>query len=317
MKYQLNHDQTEFSFETADLQGKFVVDSEAYSPSHRHQIRGLLHKPTDVYVTPTKEAQKAHSGLCNFFRAYARNSWLTELRALPADVTLLAQGVQLSWSPSLQHQAKLVATYTIKEPNIIDIDLAIEGYGYYPDYELVFSNYHSPHLAGGTFVKKDSPQGADVEEIMVMDNDVFHGLYPFFPRDLAAVQMLNDGRSQKGRWYYQPVCGRLYGYPLGFATNDTTELLVMGRPEDVAAVGVTYVAEDERYDDVAQHHALYLSLFGRDLHPGDGWRTQIRVMVREAGDTGQRVQSYRSFLDTVQEIDRRFEIDPKSFSKTG
>ncbi|MDJ0756042.1 MAG: hypothetical protein QNJ45_21115 [Ardenticatenaceae bacterium] len=304
----------EYSFETADLKGLFVADSEAYSPNHRHHIRNLLHKPTGFYVTPTEDAQKHHSGLCNFFRAYARNSWLTEPRAMPSAVTLLKSGVQLKWNPILQHQAKVEATYTIQEPNIIDIEVTVEGYNHYPDYELVFSNYHAPALKGGAYVKTESVSDNEIiEEIMITDNDLFHGMYPFFPRDLSAAQMLNDGRSRKGRWYYRPVCGRLYGYPMGFATNETTEILVMGKTEDVAAVGVTYAAEGARYDDVAQHHAIYLSLFGRDLNPGDGWRTNIRVIVMKAGNSEKRIQRYREFLAAVEGIDRRFEVDPTTF----
>lgn len=315
MHYQLSDDKSEFLFETQELQGTFVADSTAYSSNHRHHIRDLLHKPTHAYVTPTQEAQKMHSGLCNFFRAYARNSWLTEIRTLPSQATFLENGVQLTWAPIIQHQVKIVATYLIQEPNIIDIEIALEGYNYYPDYELVFSNYHSPHLKGGTYVKSAPGKSDPIEEIMVKDNDIFHGMYPFFPRDLSAARMLNDGRSEKGRWYYHAVCGRCYGYPMGFATNETADILLMGRPDDVAAVGVTYVAEGEKYDDVAQHHALYLSLFGKDLHPGDGWKTQIRMIISETKKTHQRIQNYQSFLEEIQNKDRRFELNPTSFFK--
>ncbi len=312
MYYRLSEDHTEFSFETQELQGKFVVDSPAYSPNHRHHLREVLHKPTNTCVSPTQDAQKFHSGLCNFFRAYARNSWLTELRALPSQSVFQENGVQLIWSPMVQHQVKLTASFAIQEPNFIDIDIALESYGYYPDYELVFANYHAPSLKGGTYVKPALGGDGPIEEIRVEENAAFQGMYPFFPRDLHVASLLNDGRSQKGRWYYQPVCGRCYGHPLGFATNGSTEILLMGRTEDVAAVGVTYFAEDETDDDVAQHHALYLSLFGQDLHPGDGWRTQMRLVVQEATDSTQRLHSYQSFLTRIEHIDRRFEINPHS-----
>ena len=55
-------------------------------------------------------------------------------------------------------------------------------------------------------------------------------------------------------------------------SSGPVDALLMGRTEDVQAVGLTY-AGDEANDGVAGHRSQYLSLFGRDLHPGEGWRT--------------------------------------------
>jgi len=109
---------------------------------------------------------------------------------------------------------------------------------------------------------------------------------------------MTDGRGQKGRWYWRVACGRRYAYPIGFATDRQVDVVLMGRPEDVSSVGVTYSADGDNYDGVARHHALYLSLFGKDLYPGDGWRTQVRLVIATHEDRDNAIlATFKQFVD--------------------
>jgi len=300
----------ELSFETAELRGIFVADCEA-APNNRHRVRQMVHKPTGTRVTPEGGHMEA-AGSFTVFRAYARDSWLTELRATAPAVSHHEDGATLVWGPTWQHQAETTAVFTIREPNIIDADISVVGHCHYPDYELLFSNYVSPELEGGVYVCGDALGGADAERIRVSANPAFHGLYNFFPRDERAGHIMTDGRGQRGRWPWRVACGRLYARPLACASNDATDAILMGRPEDVSSVGVTYSAEGQDYDGVAAHHALYLSLFGRDLHPGEGWRTQVRLVVAtSAADPEEHLQPYAQFLRDVSGIPRSIEVLPQ------
>ena len=310
MPCQWNDDGTELSFETEELCGVLVADCGSPAPhNNRHRIRELVHKQTGDRVSP-EEGMMDQAGSFTLFRTYARNAWLMELRAVEPVVTRHEDGATLLWSPNIEHQVKTTARFTIREPNIIDLDLSVEGYCHYPDYELLFSNYVAPEMAGNLFVKRGAAGSGEHERISVADNSAFHGMYIFFPRDERAAHIMTDGRGQRGRWYWRAALGRDYACPMGAAGNGRTSVLLMGRPEDVSAVGVTYSAEGENYDGVARHHALYLSLFGRDLHPGEAWRTQVRLAVCRDGTDDDTLGAYGSFINEVSEIPRSFEIDP-------
>ena len=97
-------------------------------------------------------------------------------------------GALLVWNPTVTHQVNVSAIFAIKDPNIIDLDLSVEGHAFYPDYELLFSNHVADRLNGGLFVRRnDFTDEGEYERIGLTDNPAFHGMYPFFPRDEHAA----------------------------------------------------------------------------------------------------------------------------------
>ncbi len=105
--------------------------------------------------------------------------------------------------------------------------------------------------------------------------------------------------------------GRRYGMPLAFFSKDGVDAILMGRPEDVYAVGATYKG-DENNDNVAGHRSLYLSLFGEDFKAGEGRYTQMRMIIDDFGsDPEKHKELYRSFLKDVESKPRSFQINPE------
>lgn len=105
--------------------------------------------------------------------------------------------------------------------------------------------------------------------------------------------------------------GRRYGAPLGFFSNNGVDAILMGRPDDVYAVGVTYKG-DEKNDNVAGHRSLYLSLFGEDFKAGEGRYTQMRMVIGEYGsDPEKHMQLYKAFLKEVESKPKSFQINPQ------
>lgn len=271
------------TFETDQLSGVLVADNGEVFSDHRHHVRNLLYRPNATLASP-EGSQMERAGSLTLFRTYSKNSWLTELRALRPQVERTDAGAILTWMPTLSHQVSTTAEFSIKSPNIIDVDITVRGFAHYPAYELLCSNYVHSELSGGIFPGNWTTQDkAAYESTMIPDSPAYHGMYNFFPRDEYAAHIMTDGRGQKGRWPWHVACGRPYAYPLGFASNENLSVVFMGKPEDVSSVGVTYHAEGASYDGVAAHHALYLSLFGRDLFAGDSWRTQVRLVVGNYG----------------------------------
>jgi hypothetical protein len=152
----------------------------------------------------------------------------------------------------------------------------------------------SPGFESGVHVAKDEFGTTDPEQIRIVDQPMIHGIWPFFPRDEAIANLLTDGRHQKGRWFWRMAIGRRYGMPLAFFSKNGVDAILMGRPEDVYAVGATYKG-DEINDGVAGHRSLYLSLFGEDFKAGGGRRTQMRMVI---GDYGSNPEKHKELYQT-------------------
>jgi hypothetical protein len=299
---------TELSFETERLAGVLTADDADTLCNHR--LRALVHKPTDTLVSSDHGRRALGQFGLSLFRVYARDACLTELRAIPPSVERRDDGARLTWAPTLRHQAKVELTMTVAEPNIIDLDISVEGYAHYRDYEILLSNYVAPGFAAGAYVRADDFNDPTPEQIRLVDHPAFHGMYNFFPRDDKAANILTDGRGRRGRWYWRTAIGRLFATPMCFFSDQTVDVVMMARPEDVSAVGVTY-AGDEEHDPTADHRGMYLTLFGRDLHPGQGRRTRARLLVDDfKASAATHQQLYDTCLAETVNVPRRFEVAP-------
>lgn len=308
MTWQWNNN--EMAFETERLEGILVAQPEAPNKLSNHRLRALVHKPTGTLVT-TDNARGAQPQFgFSLFRVYARNACLTELRATTAQVEPLENGVRMTWQPTLRHQATVTAEFCIRESNAIDLDIRVDGHAHYTDYEILLSNYAAPGFRNGVYVQRNYHGDATPEQIRVDDHPAFHNMYNFFPRDQRAAAILTDGRGQRGRWYWQTAIGREYALPMCFFSDETVDVLMMGRPEDVSAVGVSYNGNEE-HDGTADHRGMYLTLFGRDLHAGEGWQTQARLVIDDMEtDPVAHQAAYKGFLADVAGRPRVHQVDP-------
>jgi hypothetical protein len=190
------------------------------------------------------------------------------------------------------------------------MDLWVESLANYPGFEILLSAYLAAGFESGAYVAQKEFGPIEQEQIRLLDQPMIHGLYPFFPRDEAGAHLLTDGRHQKGRWYWRMAIGRRYALPLAFFNQDGVDAILMGRPDDVYAVGATY--QGDKSDSVADHRALYLSLFGEDLKAGEGRRTQMRMVIGEFGGNPDRHRElYETFLKEAESKPRSFYINPE------
>jgi hypothetical protein len=191
------------------------------------------------------------------------------------------------------------------------MDLWVETLTNYPGFEIMLSAYLAPGFESGVYVAKEEFGPTEPEQIRLIDQPMIHGIWPFFPRDEAGANLLTDGRHQKGRWFWRMAIGRRYAMPLAFFSNNGVDAIVMGRPEDVYAVGATYKGDEEN-DNVAGHRSLYLSLFGEDFKAGEGRHTQMRMIIDDFGsDPEKHRELYRTFLNDMESKQRSFQINPE------
>ena len=202
------------------------------------------------------------------------------------------------------------STIEVKEPNIIDVGLRVEGYTLYADYQVYLNSYVAPGFKPAVYLQD---KDAEAEQVEVVYNPVYRGMYNLFPRDMGAAKVLYDGRGQSGRHNWWVALGRMYGLPMGSFTDGTVDVVVMGRREDVQAVGVSY-AGDEQVDRVAAHRGMYLPLFGKDLRPGLCWQTQAPMVIDDfKTDPAEHLRLYREFSDEVAAKSRDLPAVPQKW----
>jgi hypothetical protein len=119
------------------------------------------------------------------------------------------------------------------------------------------------------------------------------GIWLAFPRDTAAVAILQDGRwklePHPVDWVIQP---RLT-YPLGLRRAPAPGLtgLLMAPPKDCFAVLTPYETEP--------HYSTYLSLFGSDIAAGATVRARSRLILRPRLSEAEAVALYQKYVQSA------------------
>jgi len=274
-------------FQTELIQGSVRADGA------RQAVTDLVYRPTGTRID--------REMILALYRLLCRSGWMGEARTMPHTASRTDDGIEVVWAPRLGHQVELRARFAICEPGQIDCTIEVTGQAHYPDYEVFVSNYFTtPFRPGGYVGPVRGEQSTAPLQIQPEANKVFRDMYVAFPRDEHAAQLLTDWRWQRGRHFTRFLPARYYGLPVGFYSqcDGPIDVLLMGLPRDVFAVSMAYATTDPT-DSVGQHNSLYLSLFGRDLHPGERWQTTVRLTVGAFNrDVRQHQAQYEEFLTT-------------------
>jgi hypothetical protein len=272
-------------------------------------MNNVIYKPANLLVSPDSAMMK-HIGMLNFYRVLIEGGFLTELRVEEPLLEPTVDGIKMTWMPTIRRQAKVIVKWTFRQPNIIDMDMSVETLTNYPAFEILLTSYHAEGFETGVYLAKKEFGPIESEQVRPTYTPMIQGLCPFFPRDEAGANTLTDGRHQKGRWYWRQVVGRRYALPITFISKDGVDAILMGRPEDVYAVGASYEGNNNN-DNVAKHRSLYLSLFGNDFKAGEGRNTQMRMVIgKYNSDPAKHLELYQKFLKDQESKPRTFYINP-------
>lgn len=305
-----NSEKKELQFSLSQLSGILNCDRQS-GHGKSHHFSNVIHKPSGIRISPDGE-RMAGAGMLNFFRVLIQGGYLTELRVEEPLIEPSEDGITMTWMPTIRRQVKVKVQFIFRQPNIIDMDMWVESLANYPGFEILLSAYLAPDFESGVYVAKEEFGAVEPQQIRLVDQPMIHGIWPFFPRDEAGANLLTDGRHQKGRWFWRMAIGRRYGMPLAFFSKNGLDAILMGRPEDVYAVGATYKG-DAKNDNVAGHRSLYLSLFGEDFKAGEGRRTQMRMVIGDFGSNPEtHKEIYQTFLNDVKLKPRSFSINPEN-----
>lgn len=296
-------DKSEIEINTEKISGNFKLKPvDGRIENATYSLRELLYKPKSTIISP-ENCQKEHVGVLNFYKAYSENAWLKTFRADSYFVEIIENKVRFTWSPTISHQVNTKVEYIFSDEDYVDICLSTEAYGYYQGYEIILSNYITASFVNGVILKDNVNKK---RKSLLPFSSVYQDTYLFFPRDENAIRIMADGRHYKGHWYWDCSYGKEYYLPLVTSRNQAVEVILMGLKKDIHSVGTTYSGIENYTDDVIDHYAQYLRIFGTDITPGTGKRTMIRCQ-------------FKPLIKSIEEYDelyKNFEQDYKDFEST-
>lgn len=274
-------------FETPALLGTLNPNGSRFG------IKRLVHRATGTNVVhPLYDVY-------NLFLLFARNRCMGQARELAREVSVSGNSLSIHWPATKEHNADLTAEYRLVAPDAVDLSVTVRSHWPYPDYEVFLSNYFPPAFQPWVYVQGCpyvSPPNAP-QWVAPQVNDVFAGTGLVWPRDFHCARLSVDGRWT-GIWHlYQWNPQRLFEAPLMMQTSPDGRVAValMCRPQDCYAVVSGYHSENMD-DPFKSQNPLYVSLFGRDLSPGQEATAHVRLVVLSgSAPHDAALSAYRAF----------------------
>ena len=220
-----------------------------------------------VVVSASGTDLSASPGLFNYYRVFAgEKRFMPDLRSRVSTAKRLDDGsLEVTWPAAEGHPYTMTATYTWRAPGTLDLATTVTAHAGLPDFEVFLSSYLTePFPVTSVYVAE--PKGfATAEEAS--------GTWQMYPRDDVGAALVRDGR-----WAVDPNAvdwqqpGRLAA-PLAFRRDPASGVTVAVMAPAGDCFAVSTPCRDE------PHRSMYLSLFGRDLEPGETATAHARLLV--------------------------------------
>ncbi len=263
----------EYSFATGTLEG--VLRGEGKS-------LGLL----PFTHTPSKTPIVKWPGVFTYYRLFTTNKRYGEsARETPSEATLLPDGaLQVHWAAAPERPFDLTGIYRWTDVKTLDLETVVTAKQELPDFEVFLSSY----FAEGFPATAAYATGEEKPGFVMSDHDL--GKWHMFPRDKAAVDIVQDGRwtipPSPVDWVVRPN----FAAPLLYRANPEAKLaaVIMAPPEDCFALFTPCRGE--------AHRSMYLALFGRTIAAGETARAHARFTLIENPSEAAILDEYRSYL---------------------
>jgi hypothetical protein len=276
-------------FDTGVLRGKMRLDGKGQG------IASLVHLPSGTEIAKPP-------GLLSYYRAFSANQrYDAAARDWPVRANLLPDGaLELSFPAAEEHPLQLRGIFRWAAPDTLDLETTVTPQRAMPRFEVFLSSYVGQGFEGLVYLKPNRFNKKDVPGLLRADwHPLVDGNYLMFPRDLAALQIIYDGR-----WEYPPspvqwAVGRYLAGPLGVRRDPASGItvLLMAPPDDCFALAMPYNKTPP--DGIANHNSLYLCLFGRDVAAGESVTARCRLVVKKDLTDAGAVELYQQYVNGV------------------
>lgn len=259
----------EFTFDTGALRGTLRGGG---------QSKGLIPAFDCASGAPLTKSL----GLFSHYRMFETNvrfgkaawDWASEAK-------LLGNGaVEVRWTADEAHPFDMMAVYRWSAANALDLTTRVTARKELKRFEVFLASYFDGFPTTVVWAGEKPAFVSAVKEA---------GKWQMFPRDEAAVKMIQDGR-----WKYPPspvewAIRPKLAAPLAIRRDAERKLaaVLMSRPQDAYAIACP--------QDEEGHRSLYFSLFGRDLRNGESVEAESRLMICGDITDEKALELYRQF----------------------
>ncbi len=265
-----------FAFDTGALRGRPRAGGRSLG------LSSVVHVPTGAALDKGEKGYGifSHYRVFSAGKRYGGGAW-----DWPGGARLLGDGaVEVHWKASEDRPFEMKATYRWAAPDALDLTTEVRALKPLQRFESFLASYFAASFDRSMAYVRDLPGGPGF-----MAAEKSAGDWQMFPRDTAAVEVINDGRwrlpPHPVAWAIMPVLER----PLAVRRDAKSGLAValMADPKECFAVAMPHQAEG--------HYSVYLSLFGRDLAEGESASARARIVVGKDVPDGRVLEWYRSF----------------------
>jgi hypothetical protein len=249
----------EYHFSTGVIEGSLRARGEALGPS-------------EVIYTATGQPISRVYGWLNHYRVFSTGvRYGRGMRHLPSESALSLDGsVTTHWPADSERPFHMTAVYRWVAPHILDVDTTVEAEEDLPGFELFLASYF-PDTFSEVGVPVTSPDASSGVRWLHADEEA--GYRQAFPRDEAAAALILDGR-----WALDPnpiewTLQTERAWPMSWRRDPETGVTVVFMTDPVETFATYSPHATQR------HYALYYSLFGRDLAPGETAIARARAVV--------------------------------------
>lgn len=273
---------TALAFRPADKE--FLFDTGELRGTLRPQGRSL--GLTGVVDVPSGKALAGAYGLCSHYRLLdAEARYGTAGWDWPSQARLLDNGaVEVCWSADAAHPFRMEATYRFVAPNTLDVATRVTARRALRRFEVFLASYFAGFPVSMVYAR-GGPEGQP--QFLPATKD--RGVWLAFPRDDQAVPIIQDGRWQRPPNPVQWVIMPRLAAPLAMRRDPESGLvaLLMAPAEECFAVYTPFGEEG--------HRSVYLSLFGRDLEPGQTATARARLVIARNLTPADAVRVYEAY----------------------
>lgn len=264
-----------FTFDTGLLRGRLRAGGKSLG------LTEVIHVPSGLRLDRSN-GLLSHYRVFTTGKRYGGGAW-----DWPSTARLDAEGsVRIGWDATDDRPFSLQATYRWVDDHTIDLETAVSARAVLPGFESFLASYFQESFTNAlVHATSPTPTGPPLFLAALPEE----GDWQMFPRDAAAVTLIQDGR-----WKFppNPVEWRIrprFAHPLAFRRSPSADLLAafMAPEADCFAIAVPQQAEG--------HYSLYLCLFGREVKAGETLRARTRLHLGPASRPADMLASWKAF----------------------
>jgi len=242
-----------FEFDTGVLRGRLRAEGKSLG------LSSVVHTPT---ATPVDHGYGlfGHYRVFTFGKRYGGGAWYW-----PSTATLRDNGAV-----------------------VLDLETTVRAIADLPKFECFLASYFSPGFTNSLAYTRQASGPNTGPGLLHADRSA--GDWQMFPRDDAAVALIQDGRwklePNPVDWRIRPQLAQ----PLAVrrAPGAGLAVLLIAPAADCFAISTPFESEG--------HYSTYLSLFGRDIKAGETVRTRARLIVSPDAPDADLIRLGEDFL---------------------